>query len=113
MSELLQFRVAGLKNGSIYALMALGFTIVYAATGAINFAQGEFFMLGGMLCVFVHRPGLPLPLAAVAAIAATAAVGAAFELLAVRPIAGGSPLAHHQSPSAASCCAVGAARLRA
>jgi len=91
-SELLQFLIAGLKNGSIYALVALGFTIVYAATGAINFAQGEFFMLGGMLCVSFAGLGLPLPVAAVAAIAATAAIGAAFELLAVRPIAGGDPL---------------------
>jgi branched-chain amino acid transport system permease protein len=85
-SEFLQFLVAGLKNGSIYALIALGFTIVYAATGAINFAQGEFFMLGGMLCVSFTEFGMPLPVAAVAAI------GAAFELLAVRPIGGDSPL---------------------
>ena len=92
MDALLQFLVAGLKNGSIYALVALGFTIVYAATGAINFAQGEFFMLGGMLGVFFSGLGLPLPIAAVAAIAAPAAIGGAFELLAVRPIGGGDPL---------------------
>ncbi len=61
MSEFLQFLVAGLKNGSIYALIALGFTIVYAATGAINFAQGEFVMLGGMLCVSFTELGLPPP----------------------------------------------------
>ena len=92
MDELLQFLIAGLKNGSIYALVALGFTIVYAATGAINFAQGEFFMLGGMLGAFFAGLGLPLPLAAVAAIAATPASGAVFELLAVRPIKDGDPL---------------------
>jgi branched-chain amino acid transport system permease protein len=90
--ELLQFLIAGLKNGSIYALVALGFTIVFAATGAINFAQGEFFMLGGMLGVFFAGLGLPLPMAAVAAIAATAAIGGVFELLAVRPISRGDPL---------------------
>jgi branched-chain amino acid transport system permease protein len=90
--ELLQFLIAGLKNGSIYALVALGFTIIFAATGAINFAQGEFFMLGGMLGAFFVGLGLPLPIAAVAAIAATAAIGAVFELLAVRPIKGGDPL---------------------
>jgi len=92
LDELLQFLIAGLKNGSIYALVALGFTIVFAATGAINFAQGEFFMLGGMLGVFFSELGLPLALAALAAIAVTAAVGAVFELLAVRPISGGDPL---------------------
>ena len=91
MDAFLQFIIAGLKNGSIYALVALGFTIVYAATGAINFAQGEFFMLGGMLGAFFSSLGLPLPVAAVAAIAATAAIGAVFELLAVRPV-GGDPL---------------------
>jgi branched-chain amino acid transport system permease protein len=92
MDELLQFLVAGLKNGSIYALIALGFTIVFAATGAINFAQGEFFMLGGMIGVAFATLGLPLPLAAVAAVATTGAIGAVFELLAVRPIKGGDPL---------------------
>ena len=65
---------------------------MFAATGAINFAQGEFFMLGGMLGAFFTGLGLPLPIAAVAAIAATAAIGAVFELLAVRPIKGGDPL---------------------
>jgi branched-chain amino acid transport system permease protein len=92
MDAFLQFFVAGLKNGSIYALVALGFTIVYAATGAINFAQGEFFMLGGMIGAFLSGLGLPLIVAAVVAIAATAAIGAIFELLAVRPLGGGNPL---------------------
>ena len=60
MSALLQFLIAGLKNGAIYSLIALGFTIVFAATGAINFAQGEFFMLGGMLGWWFLHLGLPL-----------------------------------------------------
>lgn len=91
-SELLQFVIAGLKNGSIYALVALGFTIVYAATGAINFAQGEFFMLGGVLGVWFARLGLPLPAAVVCAVVVTAAIGGVFEFLAVRPIRSGDPL---------------------
>lgn len=92
MAELLQFLIAGLKSGAIYSLVALGFTIVYAATGAINFAQGEFFMLGGMIGVALSAAGLPLPLAVVGAVVATAAIGALFEALAVRPIASGDPL---------------------
>lgn len=92
MSELAQFLIAGLKNGSIYALVALGFTIVYAATGAINFAQGEFYMLGGMLGVWFVGLGFPVPLAVIAAILATATIGAVFEVLAVRPIGDGDPL---------------------
>jgi branched-chain amino acid transport system permease protein len=93
-AALLQFAVAGLKNGAIYALMALGFTIVYATTNVINFAQGEFFMLGGMLAVFAFaKLGLPLPLAAVAAVVATAGIGVLFELLAIRPRKDGDQLA--------------------
>jgi len=91
-SELLQFLIAGRKRGAIYSLIALGFTIVYASTGAINFAQGEFYMLGGMLGVWFVSAGLPVPLAALAAVACVAAFGALFELLAVRPIADGDPL---------------------
>lgn len=92
--ELLQFALAGLKNGSIYALVALGFTIVYASTGVINFAQGEFVMLGGMLSVWVYSTlGLPLPIAALAGILGTAAIGIVFELLAIRPRKDGDPLA--------------------
>ena len=92
MSALLQFLIAGLKNGAIYSLVALGFTIVYAATGAINFAQGEFFMLGGMLGVLLVNLGLPLPIALLLAVVGTAAIGALFEVLAIRPIADGDPL---------------------
>ena len=92
--ELLQFALAGLKNGAIYALVALGFTLVYAATGAINFAQGEFYMLGGMLSVWAYAGlGLPLPLAALVGVALTALVGGVFELLAVRPRKDGDLLA--------------------
>jgi branched-chain amino acid transport system permease protein len=91
-TELLQFLIAGLKNGAIYSLVALGFTMVYAATGAINFAQGQFFMLGGMLGAAFVGAGLPLPLAALAAVLATALIGAVFELVAVRPIGDGDPL---------------------
>ncbi|MDP2182925.1 MAG: branched-chain amino acid ABC transporter permease [Actinomycetota bacterium] len=93
-AELLQFALAGLKNGSIYALVALGFTIVYASTGVVNFAQGEFVMLGGMLSVWAYTAlGLPLALAGVFGIAATAIVGVVFELLAIRPRKDGDPLA--------------------
>ena len=92
MEQFLQFMIAGLESGAIYALVALGFTIVFAATGAINFAQGEFFMLGGMFGVWFLKLGLPLPAAIVAAMALTAAIGALFEVLAIRPLGGGDQL---------------------
>lgn len=85
-AELLQLAIAGLKNGSIYALLALGFTIVYAATNVINFAQGEFFMLGGMFAVFAFKTlGLPLVAAVPLAVIAVTGVGVLFEVLAIRP----------------------------
>jgi branched-chain amino acid transport system permease protein len=91
-SDLLQFLVAGLKSGAIYSLLALGFTVVFAATGAINFAQGEFFMLGGMIGVWLTGLGLPLPAAVVLSVLITALIGGLFEVAAIRPIADGDPL---------------------
>jgi branched-chain amino acid transport system permease protein len=79
----LQYLVAGLTYGSIYAVVAIGFNIVYSATGIINFAQGEFVMLGGMLAVSLAR-FVPLPLAIAGAVAATAAVGALVEISLLR-----------------------------
>ncbi|MEY2667533.1 MAG: hypothetical protein RJA59_171 [Pseudomonadota bacterium] len=79
----LQYLVAGLTYGAIYAVVAIGFNIVYSATGIINFAQGEFVMLGGMIAVELSR-SLPLPLAIAGAVAATAAVGALVEVAFLR-----------------------------
>ena len=93
-SELLQLALAGLKNGSIYALLALGYTIVYAATNVINFAQGEFYMLGGMLAVLgFSRFGLPLVIAAPLSVVAVAGIGMLFEFLAIRPRQDADPMA--------------------
>lgn len=74
-AELVQFAFSGLTVGAVYALVALGFTLIFNASGVINFAQGEFVMLGGMATVFLAAAGLPLPLAAVAAVALTVGVG--------------------------------------
>jgi len=88
MSELLQFVFSGLTVGAVYALVALGFTIIYNASDVVNFAQGEFVMLGGMITVFTYQAGLPLPLAALVAVLATAAVGVALDKLAIAPARG-------------------------
>ena len=69
-AEFLQFLFSGLTVGAIYALVALGFAIIYNASHVINFAQGEFVMIGGMATVFLAAAGLPLPLAVPLAIAA-------------------------------------------
>lgn len=84
-ADLLQFVASGLQNGAIYALMALGFTLVFASTGVINFAQGEFFMLGGMLVAAGTAAGIPLGVAVAGAVIATAAIGCLIERFALRP----------------------------
>ena len=88
MSELLQFLLSGVTVGAVYALVALGFTIIYNASDVVNFAQGEFVMLGGMITVFSYTSGAPLPLAALAAIVITAAVGVAMNKFAIEPARG-------------------------
>lgn len=81
----LQFIAAGVTAGAIYALVALGFSIVYNASHAINFAQGEFVMIGGMSAVSLVATGLPLWLAVPLALLATGVVGVAVQKLAIEP----------------------------
>lgn len=87
-AQFLQFLFSGITVGATYALSALGFTLIYNASHVINFAQGEFIMLGGMLAVLFVQSGLPLPLALVLAIAVPALVGVALEKLAIEPVRG-------------------------
>jgi branched-chain amino acid transport system permease protein len=83
--------IDGIRGGSIYALMAMGFVMVYSVTGIINFAQGEFVMLGAMLCITVNNlelplpPGLKLAVAIVAATVLTTLVGIAVERATIYP----------------------------
>ena len=84
-SQLLQFLLSGLTVGAIYALVALGFAIIYNASHVINFAQGEFVMIGGMASVSFIDAGLPMALAIPVAVAAAAAVGLVLEKLAIEP----------------------------
>jgi branched-chain amino acid transport system permease protein len=88
LSQFLQFMFSGVTVGATYALAALGFTMIYNASNVINFAQGEFIMLGGMLTVFFLKSGLPMPAALVLAVAIPAAVGVLVEKLAIEPAKG-------------------------
>jgi branched-chain amino acid transport system permease protein len=90
MPEFFQFLVSGLTVGAVYALVALGFTLIYNASDVINFAQGEFVMLGGMITVFTSASGVSLPLAALIAICVTVAVGLLLYWLAIQPARGAS-----------------------
>ncbi len=87
-SDLAQYLVTGVALGSIYALVALGFVTVFSVTGAINFAQGEFVMLGAMIAAQLVHAGLPLPFAALAAVAGAALVGALVHELGLRQAVG-------------------------
>jgi len=87
-SEFLQFMFSGVTVGATYALAALGFTLIYNASNVINFAQGEFIMLGGMLTVFFINSDIPMPVALVLAIVIPAAVGVLIEKLAIEPAKG-------------------------
>jgi len=85
LSEFLQFLFSGVTVGAMYALAALGYGLIYNASGVINFAQGEFIMLGGMAAVFLTEAGVPLPVAIVLAVAIAALVGLVVEKLAIEP----------------------------
>jgi branched-chain amino acid transport system permease protein len=79
----LQYLLSGITKGSIYAVVAIGFNLIYSATGIINFAQGEFVMLGGMVAVTLAHY-VPLPVAVAGAVAIVALVGCLLELLLFR-----------------------------
>lgn len=79
-NQILQYLLSGITKGSIYAVVAIGFNLIFSATGVLNFAQGEFVMLGGMLAVTLAF-FLPLPVAVAAAVVAVALVGCLLEIL--------------------------------
>jgi len=83
--QLAQYLLSGITIGTIYALVALGFSIIFNASHVINFAQGEFVMIGGMTTVSLTGAGLPPPAAMIAAVGLAALVGLALEKFAVEP----------------------------
>jgi branched-chain amino acid transport system permease protein len=78
-----QYLIAGLTYGTIYAIVGIGFNIIYNTTGIINFAQGEFVMLGGMIAASLQTV-LPLWLAILCAVAITTAIGSLIEITFIR-----------------------------
>ena len=84
-AQFLQFLMSGLTVGAVYALVGLGFTIIYNASGVVNFAQGEFVMIGGMVTVFAVAAGIPLVPAAMLAVLSGIAAGLLLHRLAIEP----------------------------
>ena len=92
-NQILQYTLSGLSTGAIYALIGIGFSIIYNATGIINFAQGEFVMLGGLLTLSsLQLLKLPLWAAIPVSVAISTVVGVIFERLAIRPLRQPTPI---------------------
>src|SRR3990172_5314838 len=93
-----QLSLDGLRGGAIYALIAMGFVIVFNVTGIINFAQGAFVTLGAMFTVTFYNLNAPLPkslhllLSVIAAILVTTCIGVLVERLTIYPARKSSPL---------------------
>lgn len=91
--DVLQLIVSGLANGCIYGLVAMGFVLIYKATEAVNFAQGDFMMLGAFICLGLTNPqfmGLPFWISVPIAIAIMGAFGYALDLIVLRRMFGQS-----------------------
>jgi branched-chain amino acid transport system permease protein len=92
---LLEQLINGITLGSIYAIIALGFTLVFGVLGIINMAHGEIFMFGAFIGVFVtNRFEGSIWWAFIAAIVVTAILGLLLELLALRPLRGKQGVSH-------------------
>lgn len=89
----LQQLVNGLTTGSAYALIALGYTMIYGILGLINFAQGEIYMFGAFATVLLLATGrVPFLVAVAAGLSAAAVIGLILERVAFRPLRGAHPL---------------------
>ena len=89
MTEFLQFSISGLLVGAIYTLIALGIVLIYKSSRAINFAQGEFVMMGGFIFwAILAQLGLPVWAAFLGCIAGAVAVGWLAERFAIGPLIG-------------------------
>jgi len=92
-TQILQYFISGITIGAIYAVIALGFTIIYNSTEIINFAQGEFVMLGGMAVIALDSTGhLPLALNFVLAVLVVTLIGILVERFTIRPAKSSNPI---------------------
>ncbi len=86
-SDVLQYLVMGVQRGSIYALVAIGFNMIYNSTGIINFAQGEFVVLGGLMMVtLTMHLHLSIIFAFALTVAFVTAVGILMERFTINPV---------------------------
>jgi len=88
---IVQYGLSGITVGSIYAIVAVGFNIIYSTTGIINFAQGEFLIIGAMMAISLYQI-LPLWLAIALAVIVTTILGGLIEVVFIRPVRNASVL---------------------
>ncbi|WP_322511042.1 branched-chain amino acid ABC transporter permease [Chloroflexus sp.] len=89
MDRFIQLALSGIANGAIFALVALGFVLIYKSSDVINFAQGELLLIGAYLTyAMVEQFGLWWPAGVVIAVALAAVVGVLIEQLVLRPLIG-------------------------
>jgi branched-chain amino acid transport system permease protein len=94
MADLVQVSIQGLAFGAKLALVALGFVVIFKATGVVNLGQGALVLVGAYLAFNVTQTwGAPFVLAVVAAMAGGALTGALIERVALRPLVGRPPFA--------------------
>lgn len=86
MTDLVQIVLSTASVGSALALVALGYSLVFSATGIVNFAQGPLLVVAGYGAFALTRAGLPIAAALAVTVVATAAAGALVDVLAVRPL---------------------------
>ena len=89
MDLFLQLTLSGLTTGAIYALVALGFVLIYKSSDVINFAQGELLLVGAYVTYFfIAQMGLNWPLGVFLALAVAVLIGVIIERLVLRPMIG-------------------------
>ena len=93
MSDFIQLTVTGLSNGAVLALAALGFVLIFKSTGVLNFAQGEFLLVGAYSIFAAVSFGMPWPLAVVVALVIAVLLGFLVERVVLRPLVGESAIA--------------------
>lgn len=86
LNQILQFILSGLTSGGIYALIAVGFVVIYNVSGVVNFAQGEFVMLGALITISLVNNNIPLIPAIISAVLITMIIGMLLQWLAIRPV---------------------------
>jgi branched-chain amino acid transport system permease protein len=85
LSQAVQYCLSGITVGSVYAITAIGFNIIYSTTGIINFAQGEFLIVGAMTAISLSH-FVPLPLAIALAVLITTLLGGLIEVVFLRSV---------------------------